>query len=75
MKKRILFVLVIGVSFAPPVFANPKGLMDLKVSHVGEQEDVSQGAAFCAYDSALKNVNQELAKAAAEGKSSSTVAQ
>ena len=62
MKKRILLVLVIGVSFAPPVFASGNGLMDLKVSHVGEQDEVSQGAAFCAYDSALKTVNQELSK-------------
>jgi hypothetical protein len=66
MKKRILLILVIGVSFAPPVFANGKGLMDLKISHVGEQDEVSQGASFCAYDTALKNVNEELAKAEAQ---------
>ena len=59
--KRVLLVLTIGVSFAPPVFAN----MDLssyrsRAVQTGEQEEPNALASQCEIAQVIKEVQQDI---------------
>jgi hypothetical protein len=73
MKKRILFILVIGVSFAPPVFAGSNSFLSkpIKLAHTGEQDDVDGSAKRCDAGRTLVELDQEIKS---EGKSKASAA-